>query len=131
MVFTGSMNWMANVDGILWFVKQSLPLIRKHRPECTLAIVGRNPVPEIVQLGQDPLISITGTVTDVRPHLWNSRISIVPLRVGGGTRLKIYEAMAARIPQVSTTIGAEGLAVHPGQDIQIADTPEEFAARCL
>lgn len=132
LVFSGSMNWMANVDGILWFARQVLPLIRKQRPNCTLTIAGRNPVSEIVQLGrQDPLITVTGTVADMRPYLWNSRLAIVPLRIGGGTRLKIYEAMAARIPQVSTTIGAEGLAIHPGRDIEIADTPEEFAARCL
>src|SRR5581483_1370881 len=120
LVFTGSMNWMANIDGILWFAKEVLPLIRKRRPRCTVAVVGRNPVPAIVQLGkEDPLISVTGTVPDVRPYLWNSRVAIVPLRVGGGTRLKIYEAMAAGIPQVSTAVGAEGLTVHPGQDIQI------------
>jgi len=86
----------------------------------------------MIQLGvEDPLIKITGTVPDIRPYLWGSAVAIVPLRIGGGTRLKIYEAMAARIPVVSTTIGAEGLTVHPPDDIRIADSPTEFANQCL
>ena len=68
---------------------------------------------------------------DIRPYLWNSAVSIVPLRIGGGTRLKIYEAMAAKIPVVSTAIGAEGLVVNPPRDIRIADTPAAFAAQCV
>ena len=68
---------------------------------------------------------------DVRPYLWGSAVSVVPLRIGGGTRLKIYESMAAGVPVVSTTIGAEGLDTHPGQDIRIADRPEDFAAHCV
>jgi glycosyltransferase involved in cell wall biosynthesis len=77
------------------------------------------------------MVTVTGTVPDVRPFLWRSAISIVPLRVGGGTRLKIFESMAAGTPVVSTTIGAEGLPVHHGRTIQIADTATEFAAECL
>ena len=68
---------------------------------------------------------------DIRPYLWNSAVSIVPLRIGGGTRLKIYEAMAARVPVVSTAVGAEGLTIHPPDDIRIADTPQDYADRCL
>ncbi|HXF28088.1 MAG TPA: glycosyltransferase, partial [Bryobacteraceae bacterium] len=79
----------------------------------------------------DPRIIVTGTVPDVRPYLWGSNVSIVPLRIGGGTRLKIYEAMAARSPVVSTTIGAEGLTVADGEDIRLADTPESFAGICI
>jgi polysaccharide biosynthesis protein PslH len=131
-VFVGSMDWLPNVDGVLYFVREILPLIRKSRPEATLAIVGRTPLPEINQLAAaDPRIQVTGTVSDIRPYLWNSSISIVPLRIGGGTRLKIYEAMAAKIPVVSTTIGAEGLVVNPPRDIRLADRPEAFAAQCL
>jgi glycosyltransferase involved in cell wall biosynthesis len=79
----------------------------------------------------DPLITVTGTVPDVRPYLWTSKLSIVPLRIGGGTRLKIYESMAAACPVVSTSIGAEGLSVsHPG-NIRLADTPEKFAGECI
>ena len=132
LVFVGSMDWLPNVDGMLYFVRAVLPLIHRTRPDCTLAIVGRTPPPKILDLAErDPRVRVTGTVPDIRPYLWSSAVSIVPLRIGGGTRLKIYEAMAARIPVVATTIGAEGLTVHPPDDIRIADTPQEFADRCL
>jgi glycosyltransferase involved in cell wall biosynthesis len=136
LVFIGSMDWLPNVDGVLYFVREILPLIRRQRPETTLAIVGRTPPPEVAQLAApdpagDPRIQVTGTVPDIRPYLWASAVSIVPLRIGGGTRLKIYEAMAAKIPVVSTTIGAEGLTINPPRDILLADSPAAFAARCL
>jgi glycosyltransferase involved in cell wall biosynthesis len=132
LIFVGSMDWFPNVDGVLYFVRAILPLIRRRHPECTLEIVGRTPPPKIFRLSAaDPRIRVTGTVSDIRPHLWASDVAIVPLRIGGGTRLKIYEAMAARIPVVSTTLGAEGLTVNPPHDIRIADRPEDFAERCL
>ena len=132
LVFVGSMDWLPNVDGVLYFVREVLPLIRRQRPETTLAIVGRTPPPQIAELAAaDPRITVTGTVPDIRPYLWGSAVSIVPLRIGGGTRLKIYEAMAAKIPVVSTTIGAEGLTANPPRDIRLADQPEGFAADCL
>jgi glycosyltransferase involved in cell wall biosynthesis len=132
LVFVGSMDWLPNVDGVLYFVREILPLIRQVRPETTLAIVGRTPPPKIAQLAAaDPRIQVTGTVPDIRPYLWSSAVAIVPLRIGGGTRLKIYEAMAAQIPVVSTTIGAEGLSVNPPQDIRLADTPDHFASHCV
>jgi glycosyltransferase involved in cell wall biosynthesis len=109
-----------------------LPLIRQSRPECAVAIVGREPSPAVLALTQnDPRIQVTGTVPDVRPYLWGSRISIVPLRIGGGTRLKIYESMAAGVPVVSTTVGAEGLDVSHPENIRLADTPAGFAAQCV
>src|SRR4029077_3918206 len=102
------------------------------RPECTLAIVGRLPPPKIRRLAEnDPHIHVTRTVPDIRPYLWGSAVSIVPLRIGSGTRLKIYESMAAKAPVVSTTIGAEGLAYRDGENIAIADTPQAFADACL
>jgi glycosyltransferase involved in cell wall biosynthesis len=126
------MDWLPNVDGVLYFAREILPLIRRVRPECSLAIVGRTPPPKIVELAKhDGRIRVTGTVTDIRPYLWNSSVAIVPLRIGGGTRLKIYEAMAARIPVVSTTIGAEGLTVGPPGNIRIGDTPQDFADHTL
>ena len=131
LIFVGSMDWFPNVDGVLYFVRTILPLIRRRRPECTMAIVGRKPPPEICKLSRDPRIQVTGTVSDIRPHLWASAVAIAPLRIGGGTRLKIYEAMAARVPVVSTTVGAEGLTLNPPHDIHIADLPEDFAERCL
>jgi polysaccharide biosynthesis protein PslH len=132
LVFIGSMDWMPNIDGIQWFVREVLPLLRRSRPGCSLAIVGRMPPRPVLALAQgDPLIRVTGTVPDVRPYLWGADVSIVPLRIGGGTRLKIYESMAAGTPVVSTTVGAEGLEVHPPEDIRLADSPAEFAAACV
>lgn len=132
LVFLGSMDWMPNIDGAVWFAREVLPLIRAKRPDCTFAIVGRRPAAELQRLAEsDPLIKVTGTVPDVRPWLFGALASIVPLRVGGGTRLKIYEAMAARAPVVSTTIGAEGLDVTHRENIFIADAASDFADRCL
>jgi glycosyltransferase involved in cell wall biosynthesis len=117
---------------VRWFVREALPLIRRARPECSLTIVGRTPPPSINALArEDPRIRVTGTVADIRPELWKAAVSIVPLRIGGGTRLKIYESMAGRVPVVSTSIGAEGLEIHPPDDIRIADSPADFAAACL
>jgi glycosyltransferase involved in cell wall biosynthesis len=132
LVFVGSMDWMPNVDAMQQFVGETLPLIRRRKPGCSLAIVGRTPPKSIRMFAErDPLITVTGTVPDVRPYLWGAAVFIVPLRVGGGTRLKIYESMAARVPVVSTTIGAEGLDVRHGESIRIADTPEDFAGQCI
>lgn len=131
LVFIGSMDWLPNIDGVQWFVREVLPLIRRRRPECSLAIVGRVPPPSITALAaRDPGIRVTGTVPDIRPYLWSSAVSIVPLRIGGGTRLKIYESMAGGTPVVSTAVGAEGLEVHPPEDIRIADDAADFAAAC-
>lgn len=131
LVFTGSMDWMPNIDGAVWFTAAILPLLRQRLPECSLALAGRSPAPAVEALGKaDPRIRVTGTVPDIRPWLWGSRVAIVPLRVGGGTRLKIYESMAAGVPVVSTTIGAEGLDYTDGENILIADTPEQFADAC-
>lgn len=132
LLFVGSMDWLPNIDAMQFFVKEILPLIRRAQPGVSLTIAGREPPRELRELSRrDPKIIATGTVPDVRPYLWSSLVSIVPLRIGGGTRLKIYESMAARVPVVSTTIGAEGLTIHPPSDIRIADTPDLFAARCI
>jgi glycosyltransferase involved in cell wall biosynthesis len=130
LVFLGSMDWMPNIDGMQWFVREILPLIHARRPDTTVAIVGRKPGPEIMALAGGK-VHVTGTVPDVRPWLWGGKLSIVPLRIGGGTRLKIYESMAAGIGVVSTAIGAEGLEVHDGANILLADTPADFARRCV
>ena len=132
LVFVGSMDWSPNIDGIEWFQREVLPSILRRKPECTVAIVGRKPPRAIRELAvRHPCVQVTGTVPDVRPWLWGSKVSIVPLRVGGGTRLKIFEAMAAGIPVVSTTIGAEGLGARDGDTIRIADAPEDFATACI
>ena len=132
LVFLGSMDWLPNVDGSKWFCAEILPLICRQRPNTTVALVGRKPTPELEALGREQAgVIVTGTVPDVRPWLHGAKVSIVPLRIGGGTRLKIYEAMAACVPVVSTTIGAEGLDARHGENILIGDTPEAFAAACL
>jgi polysaccharide biosynthesis protein PslH len=132
LVFVGSLDWAPNIDGIDWFQREVLPLILRRKPDCSIVIVGRKPPRAIKELSNRyPGIQVTGTVPDVRPWLWGSKVSIVPLRVGGGTRLKIFEAMAAGIPVVSTTIGAEGLGARDGDTIRIADSAEDFATACI
>jgi len=129
LVFTGSMDWLPNEDGILYFTEQILPRIRQVLPGVRLTIVGRNPSPRLVQLSRkDSSVTITGRVEDVRPYMEQAGAYIVPIRIGGGTRLKVYEAMAMEMPVVSTRIGAEGLPVHDGEDLLFADTPEDFAS---
>ncbi len=132
LVFVGSMDWLPNSDGVNYFVREVLPLIWRRKPDCTLAIVGRSPSPTIRALAEgESRIQVTGTVPEVRPWLWGAKVSIVPLRIGGGTRLKIYEAMAAGTATVSTTIGGEGLDVSHPANIRLADTSESFADECL
>ncbi len=131
LVFVGSMDWMPNIDGVRYFVAEILPLIQAKIPGVKLAIVGRTPSAEIQKLAEKGNIVVTGTVPDIRPYLWGSAVSIVPLRIGSGTRLKIYESMAAKTAVVSTTIGAEGLIYADGMNIAIADSPEHFAGRCM
>jgi polysaccharide biosynthesis protein PslH len=132
LIFTGSMDWLPNIDAMQFFAAEILPSIRKERPNCRIVIAGRRPASAVKELAKrDSGIIVTGTVPDVRPYLWGCAVSIVPLRIGGGTRLKIFEAMAARLPVVSTFVGAEGLPVTNGEHIAIADSPERFARCCL
>jgi sugar transferase (PEP-CTERM/EpsH1 system associated) len=128
LVFTGSMDWMPNEDAIHFFVGQILPPLRARVPDVTLTVVGRNPPAGIRALADaDPAIRVTGSVPDVRPYIERAAAFVVPIRVGGGTRLKIFEAMAMERPVVSTTIGAEGLPVRDGVDAVLADEPQAFA----
>ena len=129
LVFTGSMDWLPNEDAIRYFTTQIMPLIKRKLPDVTLTVVGRDPYPALVELSkQDPSIIVTGRVEDVRPYMERAAAYIVPLRIGGGTRLKIFEAMAMEKPIVSTTVGAEGLPVQHESQILLADTPDTFAA---
>lgn len=129
VVFTGSMDWLPNEDAIRYYTDQILPLVRRSIPDATLTVVGRNPYPSLLELSRrDPSIVVTGRVDDVRPYMERAAAYVVPLRIGGGTRLKIYEAMAMQKAIVSTTIGAEGLPVADGKELRLADTPETFAA---
>ena len=131
IVFTGSMDWLPNVDGITWFAAEVLPLLRRELP-VKVWLVGRQPSPAVLSLAaRHPEIEVTGTVDDVRPFIARSRVYIVPLRIGGGTRMKIFEAMAMGKPVVSTRVGAEGLPVVDGQHLALADDPADFAGRVL
>ena len=129
LVFTGAMDWMPNEDGIRWFVSEVLPLVQQRLPGASLTVVGRNPPESIRALAErDQRVRVTGTVPDVRPYLERAAAVVVPLRVGGGTRLKIYEALAMERPMVSTTIGAEGLPLEDGTHLSIEDDAPAFAA---
>src|SRR5690348_2588741 len=112
VLFTGSMDWIPNEDAARFFTEAVLPTVAAARPEVKFTVVGRNPTPAVRSLAdRDPRVSVTGTVGDVRPYLERAGVFVVPLRVGGGTRLKIFEAMAMEKAIVSTSIGAEGLPV--------------------
>lgn len=128
IVFCGSMDWMPNIDGFWWFYRKILPRIREEVPDVTFAVVGRRPGADIVEVGErDPSVIVSGTVDDVRPFVAGAQVYVVPLRVGGGTRIKIYEAMAMRKCVVSTSIGAEGLPVSNEVHIVLADGELAFA----
>jgi sugar transferase (PEP-CTERM/EpsH1 system associated) len=128
LVFTGSMDWLPNDDAIRYFTREIMPLIKKSVPGVTLTVVGRNPAPALVDLSkEDKSLIITGRVDDVRPYMESAAAYIVPLRIGGGTRLKIFEAMAMEKAVVSTTVGAEGLPLTNGVELLLADDPQTFA----
>lgn len=130
LVFVGNMNYRPNIDGVLWFCHELLPYIRRKVPEVEMWIVGIDPQPEVKQLNGDS-VHVTGRVDDVRPYYGKSTVCVVPLRAGGGTRLKILEAMALGRPVVSTSIGCEGLNVIDGEHILIADTPKQFTEKTV
>jgi glycosyltransferase involved in cell wall biosynthesis len=127
LVFVGLMNYHANVDAAVWFTERIWPALRRQFPQLTLTLVGAEPSPEVMELAKQERVEVTGTVPDVAPYYAEAVAALVPLRSGGGTRLKILESMAAGVPVISTRIGAEGLEVTPGQDILLApaeDGPE-------
>lgn len=128
LVFTGKMDYRPNVDGILWFAAEIWPLIKQQKPHITLAIVGKNPADAIKALGQIDGIQVTGAVPKIEPWLGSAKVMIMPLRMGSGTRLKLIQALAAGLPIVSTTNGAEGYPIQKGKDLLIGDTPIQFAA---
>jgi glycosyltransferase involved in cell wall biosynthesis len=127
LVFTGSMDWHPNEDAIVYFADVILPLIRRAIADVSFTVVGRNPSERLKALARTTGIHLTGTVDDVRPYVDEAAVYVVPLRAGSGTRLKIFEALAMGKAVVSTTLGAEGLAVTDGRDILLADDPDAFA----
>jgi len=129
VLFVGSMRYHANVEAAVAFTRTVWPGIRERFPEWRLTLAGSDPAPAVVALSGEPHVEVTGTVDDLRPFYSEAIAAIVPLRTGGGTRLKILEAMAAGAPVVSTPLGAEGLAVSPGMDILIAEKDEDWLRR--
>jgi len=127
MVFTGSMDWLPNEDAMVFFCRDVLPIIRAQEPAVRLTIVGRAPTPAVKRLADAAFVQVTGRVDDVRPYMKDAAVYVVPLRIGGGTRLKIFEAMAMGKAVVSTTVGAEGLPVTSGDHVMLADDPRTFA----
>ena len=130
LVFIGSMDWEPNIDAVDYFCREIFPQVRKKWPAAVFQIVGRNPHPKVQKLASDA-VTVTGSVPSINPYLSDATVVVVPLRIGGGTRLKIFEAMAMAKAIVSTTVGAEGLDVANGHDLIVADDPPTFAQAIL
>ena len=124
ILYVGSMDYHANIDAVRYFANGAWKTIRREMPAVTFTIVGRDPAPEVRSLANLPGIEITGTVPEVQPYYREALAVVVPLRIGSGTRLKILEAMAAGVPVISSTLGAEGLDAQPGVHFIQADTEE-------
>ena len=133
LVFSGAMDSRSNIDGIEFLLDDVWPLIAHARPDARAVIVGRNPPPALVAKAQGRGLPwrFTGFVDDIRPHIAAAQVSVIPLRVGSGTRIKAFEAMALGRPVVSTTLGVEGLDITPGEHFLAADTAGDFAAAIL
>jgi len=126
LVFTGKMDYRPNIDAVLWFGQQVLPRIQAQIPDVLFQIVGMNPHRRLDILRDNPAIEITGAVDDTQPYIREAAIYVIPMRVGGGTRFKVLEAMACSKAIVSTSLGAEGFAVQDGNELLLADGPEAF-----
>jgi len=127
MVFTGKMDYRPNIDAVVWFSSEIFPKIKNEIPEAQFVIVGQKPTPAVKNLELINGIKVTGAVDDIRPHIGGATVYVAPLRMGGGTRFKLLEAMAMKKPIVSTTIGAEGFAIQNGREMLIADDTDSFA----
>lgn len=131
IVFVGSMDYHANVEGAVKFARSVWPAIRQQKPQLKFTIVGKDPAPAVLELSSIQGVEVTGSVPDVRSYYREAIAAVVPLNVGGGSRLKILEAMAAGVPVVSTTLGAEGLEVIDGENVLIADDDDALARSTL
>lgn len=128
IVFCGSMDWLPNEDAVYYFVNEILPILKKEIPNIKFTVIGRNPSTNMIKLEEEiEELSLTGWVDDTRPFIEKGSVFVVPIRIGGGTRMKIYEAMAMGKAVVSTTIGAEGLPLEPGTHLMIENDPDKFA----
>jgi len=128
VLFCGAMDYTPNIDGLKWYFEKADPGLRAAVPDRQILIVGKNPVPVVQAYGKIPGVTVTGEVPDVRPYYQRAWLQMVPLRIGGGTRLKIVESLAIGCPVVSTTIGAQGLELKDGEHLTLADTGSNFAA---
>lgn len=132
VVFTGSMDWAANIDGIGHFIEAVWPRVLQARPDARFEVVGRSPPASLLKLAEATRgVHFTGRVEDVRPHVREAQVFVIPLRVGGGTRIKAFEAMAMGCPMVSTAIGVEGLDVVDAEHLLMRDDPAGFADAVL
>jgi glycosyltransferase involved in cell wall biosynthesis len=131
LVFTGKMDFRPNVDAILWFCAHVMPRIRVANPQAHLYVVGKSPHPRLAALAENPGVTLTGFVEDVRPYIAAASVYVVPLLTGGGTRLKVLEALAMGKAIVSTSLGSEGIPVEDGRELLLADEPHSFAQRVL
>ena len=131
LVFTGTMDFRPNVDAVLWFAERVLPRVRLKIPEARLVVVGQRPHARLDALRARGDVLITGAVADVRPYVAGASVYVVPLRIGGGTRLKVLEAMAMGAPIVSTSMGVDGFEVQDEREVVIADEPDRFAAEVV
>ncbi len=131
LLFTGLMCYPPNADAAIYFSRSILPRIRSEVPDVKFIVAGHAPPPCVRRLAADAWIEVTGSVADLRPYYEQAAVTVVPLRAGGGTRLKILESMAQCVPVVSTSIGCEGLAAEHDRHLLIADRPEEFAASVI
>lgn len=128
LIFTGTMDFRPNVDAVLWFARKVLPRVRAEVPEAHFVVVGQRPHRRLDGLRSDSAITLTGWVEDVRPYIAQAAVYVAPLRIGGGTRLKLLEAMAMGKPVVATRLGAEGYPVTHERELLLADAPADFAA---
>ncbi|HEY0757685.1 MAG TPA: glycosyltransferase family 4 protein [Acidisarcina sp.] len=131
LFFVGVLGYPPNSDGLAWFAREVWPLIIAERPRVRLEVAGHAPPPEVMKLNDIANVTVRGFVEEIISYYQQASVVIVPLRAGGGTRLKVLEAMALGRAVVSTTIGCEGLEVVPGEHLLIADDPAEFAAAVL
>ena len=131
IVTLGTLHYPPNADGIRWFFNEVFPLVRERVPNATLTIIGKNPPQDFIELAErNPgVIKVTGYVDDLRPYLEESALMVVPVRAGGGMRVRILEAFAYAMPVVTTTVGLEGIHGTPDHDVIVADTPADFANR--
>jgi len=128
LVFVGGFTWFPNLDAIRYFCDDVLPLVTRAVPDLRLTVIGRQPdTPVVEEMGRNPHVHLTGQVDDIRPYVDEAAAYIVPLRIGGGTRLKILDALAMSKAIISTSVGCEGLAVEDGKNIVIADTPQALS----